>query len=256
MIIVLKPNCTQQRISDFCNSLQNEYGIKVNTWAGNRTTVLGLIGDTSAIDVDFIAAQEPVESIKSVKEISRLCAEACEIKKKFGNIVLCGFMGSGKTTIGSLLARRMNRPFIDMDRWIEKKEGCPVSAIFAKYGEPHFRNLECAASRELSLQTGLVIATGGGTVINPENARELQSGGTVIMLDASFSAITARLKGDLTRPLLQKKDGGQAMERLYRERLPIYQNRAELTVEADGSPAQTAELVLKALGLDPPHPSE
>lgn len=68
MIIVLKPDCTQQQISDFCASLREEYGVKVNTWVGTQSTVLGLIGDTSAIDIDSVAAQELVESVKRVQE--------------------------------------------------------------------------------------------------------------------------------------------------------------------------------------------
>ncbi|WP_164919101.1 MULTISPECIES: shikimate kinase [Acutalibacteraceae] len=248
MIIVLKPGCTQQQISDFCASLRGEYGVGINTWSGTQSTMLGLIGDDSAIDIDSVAAQELVESVKRVQEITRFYEEtAFEIKKRLGNIVLCGFMGSGKTTIGGLLAGRTGRTFIDMDQWIEQREGCTVPEIFARYGESRFRRLEREASRELSLRTGIIIATGGGTIINPDNAWELRSGGTIIMLDASLHSVRTRLQGDLTRPLLRKKDGGRAMEQLYQERLPVYRGRSELIVPADGSPEQTADLVLKAL---------
>lgn len=248
MIIVLKPGCTQQQISDFCTSLCGEYGVRVNTWAGTRRTLLGLIGDTSEIDADAVRGRDLVESVNHVQEIAALCDDASEMKKRLGNIVLCGFMGSGKTTIGNLLACRTGRPFIDMDQWIEQKEGCAVSEIFSRHGENRFRQLEYEASRELSYRTGLVIATGGGTVINPENARELRAGGTLIMLDASLGAVRSRLRGDRTRPLLQRKDGGRAMEQLYTERLPVYRGRAEVIVPADGSPERTADLVLEALG--------
>lgn len=248
MIIVLKPGCTQQQVSNFCNSLRGEYGVGVNVWAGTQSILLGLIGDDSAIDIGSVEAQELVESVKRVQEITRLYEKAAfEMKKKLGNIVLCGFMGSGKTTIGSLLAKRTGRPFVDMDQWIERKEGCTVPEIFARHGESHFRQLEHEASRELSLQTGIVIATGGGTIINPDNARELKSGGTVVMLDASLRAVRLRLQGDLNRPLLRRNDGGRAMEQLYLERLPVYRRQSELVIPADGSPELTAELVLKAL---------
>lgn len=179
-------------------------------------------------------------------EIARLCGDAAlEMKKKFGNIVLCGFMGCGKTTVGKLVAGRTGRRFVDMDQWIEEKEGCPIARIFAELGENRFRQLEREAARELSMQTGLVVATGGGALMDRENAREFKTGGIVILLDASLDAVRSRLQNDGTRPLL--RSGGAALERLFQERLPVYREHAELNVPADGPPEQTAELVLKAL---------
>ncbi|MVB12646.1 Shikimate dehydrogenase [Caprobacter fermentans] len=180
------------------------------------------------------------------EEIGRLCGDAVlEMKKKFGNLVLCGFMGSGKTTVGRLLAEQTGRRFLDMDQWIEEKEGCSVAQIFTKRGESGFRALEREAACELSRKTGLVIAAGGGALLDPENARALRSGGTVILLDASLNAVRSRLEGDRTRPLL--RDGGGELERLYGARLPVYRERADVAVPADGSPEETARLVLKAL---------
>jgi shikimate dehydrogenase len=186
------------------------------------------------------------------EEIGRLCADAVfAMKKRFGNIVLCGFMGSGKTTVGSLLAGRTGRRFVDMDQWIETKEGCPVAEIFSRWGESRFRKLEREAARELSMRTGLVVATGGGALMDPENVRELKFGGTVILLDASLDAVRSRLRDDGTRPLLRKKEGGPGLEQLYGERLPVYRERAELSIPADGSPEQTVGLILKALESSP-----
>ena len=98
------------------------------------------------------------------------------------NIILTGFMGTGKTSVGREVARRLGRPFIDMDAEIEARTGKSIPAIFAEEGEAHFRNLEAGLCRELSARRGLVIATGGGTLVNEENRRLMSSGGLVICL--------------------------------------------------------------------------
>ena len=96
------------------------------------------------------------------------------------SIVLCGFMGCGKSTIGSLLARKMGMAFVDMDSYIEKKEGKSVSEIFAQSGEEHFRMLEREAAKELAGKKGLVIATGGGTLTFRENVDTLRKSGSIV----------------------------------------------------------------------------
>lgn len=182
----------------------------------------------------------------SAEQVGRLCSEAVfEMKKKFGNIVLCGFMGSGKTTVGALLAARTGRRFVDMDRQIEEKEGCSVARIFSGQGEARFRALERETAEELALETGLVVAAGGGTLMDRASADALKSSGVLVLLDASPEAVRARLQDDKTRPLLQR--GDRAMEALYAQRRPVYRERAELTVPADGTPEQTAERILQSL---------
>lgn len=182
------------------------------------------------------------------EDVDRLCGEASlEMKKKFGNIVLCGFMGSGKTTAGRLLAESTGRRFVDLDQWIERKEGMTVSGLFARYGEARFRELERTAAEELSYETGLVIAAGGGALLDARCARALKAGGVVVLLDAGLPAVRARLAGDRTRPLLQRPDREEALRSLYAARLPVYRERAELTVPADGTPAGTAQAVMKAV---------
>lgn len=182
------------------------------------------------------------------EDIGRLCGQAaCEMKKRFGNLVLCGFMGSGKTTVGRLLAEKTGRRFVDLDRWIEEREGMPIPAIFSKYGESRFRELERRAVDEFSFRTGLVIAPGGGALLDPENAAALRAGGVVVLLDAGLAALRARLAGDETRPLLQGEDRDAAMEALYRARVPVYRAVADAAVPADGTPEQTASAVLRLL---------
>lgn len=181
-------------------------------------------------------------------DLKRLCEDtAFEMKKKFGSVVLCGFMGSGKTTCGRLLAEKMGRSFLDLDSYIEQKEGMKISDIFAKKGEPVFREMEKQAVRELSLTGGLVIAAGGGTLLNKENAAALRANGIVIMLDASLEKVRQRLQGDTARPLLHQPGGEDAVAVLYRERIKSYRAVSDVMLNADLSPELTAAEALEAL---------
>ena len=148
------------------------------------------------------------------------------------NIVLCGFMGCGKSTVGRRLAQILKMDFIDMDQWIEKRQGRRISAIFAQEGEAFFRNLEREACRQLSGQQGLVLSTGGGTLLSAENAGVPRRTGTIFLLDAPLAAIRERLKNDKSRPLLQRPDRDEAILRLYTERLPLYREVADHIVNA------------------------
>ena len=109
---------------------------------------------------------------------------------KSGNIVLSGFMGSGKTTVGRRLAAALDMQFVDMDLYIEKKTGMTVKEIFAEYGELHFRALETETVKELAQSNHFVIATGGGTLMQPQNVEGFhQGGGTIYYLDVPLSAL-------------------------------------------------------------------
>lgn len=183
------------------------------------------------------------------KDINRLCADAnFEMKKAFGNIVLCGFMGSGKTTVGHVLAEQMGRRFVDMDEFIEQKEQMPVSEIFSSRGENYFRRLEKEAANVLSLKSGLVVATGGGALLSPQNTAVFKSNGVIVLLDASLNVIKERLKGDSSRPLLQNSGKKNAIENLYARRYELYKSAADITVDADAAPEQTAVSIRRELG--------
>lgn len=163
--------------------------------------------------------------------------EKTEDKKvRSGNIVLSGFMGSGKTTVGRRLAAALDMQFVDMDLYIEAKTGMTVKEIFAEYGEPHFRALETETVKELAQSKHFVIATGGGTLMQPQNVEGFHAGGGVIYyLDVPLAALQERLKNDKRRPLLQTPDRRAVIERLLNERRPKYLQSADVIVDA-GAP--------------------
>lgn len=153
------------------------------------------------------------------------------------NIILCGFMGCGKSTLGPKIAQKTGYEFIDMDCYIEKKRGLTVPEIFQRLGEPEFRRIEQQICRELAQKNGLVIATGGGALVNSENAEILRSSGTIVLLDVPLPVLQQRLKTDAGRPLLQKPNRAQVIAELFQKRMPLYRRVADLSVDA-GAPSQ------------------
>lgn len=165
------------------------------------------------------------------------------------NIILCGFMGCGKTTVGKLLAKDMGMTFVDLDIYIEEKQNMTVSQIFEKYGESYFRQLEHKASVELSNLQGKVIATGGGTLTFKENTDVLKKSGKIILINPSLENISKRLEGDTTRPLLAKPDKEKVMKELYEKRLPLYQAVADITVDGNYPPKTVCQNIIQALSI-------
>lgn len=163
------------------------------------------------------------------------------------NIVLCGFMGCGKSTVGSLLSRKTGMSFIDLDSYIEKKENKTVSQIFEDSGEEYFRQLEREAAQELSQKNGLVIAAGGGTLTYQVNVDTFRRTGRIVLLDVPVDVVAARLKNDSTRPLLNRPDKDKAMKELYDKRLSLYKSAADITVDASQSPMQVCTEIIASL---------
>lgn len=159
------------------------------------------------------------------------------------NIVLCGFMGCGKSTVGKRLAARHGSTFVDMDTYIEEQAGCSVADIFANEGEPAFRARERDACTALAAQNGLVIATGGGAVLFEENVTALAQNGTIVFLRVSEQTVLKRLENDTSRPLLQRDDKDAAVHALMQRRTPLYEAAAHVTVDADGD----ADAVVSAI---------
>jgi shikimate kinase len=140
----------------------------------------------------------------------------------YTNIVLVGFMGTGKTRIGQDLAKQLELDFVDMDDAIVERAGKPIPEIFADEGEPHFRMLEREVVMTLSSQAGCVVATGGGVVLNPDNISDFSKSGLVICLSASPEVILSRVEHDTNRPLLFADDKMEKIQTLLKSRQALY----------------------------------
>lgn len=166
------------------------------------------------------------------------------------NIVLLGFMGTGKTEVGKILAKRLKLKFVDLDNLIEKEMGMGISDIFFNFGEDYFRNLEKDMVRRISKERGLVIATGGGVVLNDENIENLRQSGILITLSATVTDIYRRISGKKDRPLLNV----QYPEKTIKEMLELRKSRyelADITIDTSGrSLEEVAEEILKILKND------
>lgn len=161
-----------------------------------------------------------------------------------GNMILCGFMGCGKTSVGRRAAKLLGREFCDLDLYIEERAGMSVSEIFARQGEAGFRRWEAQAVREVAGRPGLVIASGGGTVLSQENVDAFhKEGGVVVFLDAPLAALQERLKNDKRRPLLQVPDRRRVIAELFAKRAPLYRAAADVTVDAGAPPVTVARRV-------------
>ncbi|MCP4185995.1 MAG: shikimate kinase AroK [Gammaproteobacteria bacterium] len=149
------------------------------------------------------------------------------------NIILVGPMGSGKSTIGSAIAKMLNREFQDSDHYIEERTGVDIARIFDIEGEQGFRDREAAALQELLSRDNNVIATGGGSVMSKTNQSLLRSHGFIIFLDTSVNQQLHRLRRDKKRPLLQTENPRERLEELLKSRRPIYLDLADLAVKTD-----------------------
>lgn len=160
------------------------------------------------------------------------------------NIVLCGMMGVGKSTVGIKVAELTKRRWVDTDILISNRYG-RILDIFEYYGEAHFRQLESEIVEELSQKDELVISTGGGLVLKWENAESLKKNGKIFFLNASLDTLLFRVQGDDTRPLLRHTGARERLEALLGERTPIYRHVADYTVETDEKRAEevAAEIV-------------
>ena len=161
------------------------------------------------------------------------------------NIVLTGFMGAGKSTVGRLLAQRLNMLFTDTDDEIEKRFGMSVSEIFERHGEAAFRKSEEELAKELSTKSGYVIATGGGMVKNPENIKNLRKNSVIVNIYCSVDKILRNIKDTSTRPLIHGKTREQVAV-LIAERAPFYRN-ADIRVVTDSMSAGEAAAEIEKL---------
>ena len=165
------------------------------------------------------------------------------------NIVLFGFMGCGKSTVGAELASNTGRELVDTDALIEQSEGMRISDIFRLRGETYFRDIEHAVCRELSERQRLIISAGGGALTFRRNIDALRKGCELVLIDVPPEVIYARLKNDTTRPLLQCEDKMAAIRDLYARREAIYREAADHTVNGNQPRGFVALDVMKAVGI-------
>ena len=162
------------------------------------------------------------------------------------NLVLAGFMGTGKSTVGNLLAARLQRPLVDIDDLIIQKAGMPISRIFSQHGEPYFRDVERQVCLEVAEMRDAVVATGGGALLDPITRAAFQAEGVVVLLTCQRDELLARLEESArrgVRPLLSNDFAAQ-VDRLLAAREPVYSSFA-LQVDTTGlDPAEVAERVL------------
>ncbi len=163
------------------------------------------------------------------------------------NIYLVGFMATGKTHIGKALAKKKKRIFVDLDELIELRQGQHIKDIFAQHGEPFFRRLEKRTLREVAREGNLIVACGGGIVIDPENIAIMKDSGKVVCLTASPQVILKRASCSAERPLLNVPDPKRQIELLLKLRAPYYAKADEIVNTSRLSPKQVVEAVATRL---------
>lgn len=147
------------------------------------------------------------------------------------NIILIGLMGTGKTTVGRQLAKRLKRDFYDSDRVIEERTGADIPLIFEKEGEQGFRSRETAIIDELTQMQGIILATGGGAILSEQNRQYLSERGVVIYLKSNLKTLVERTSKDKNRPLLHADEPAEViLQRLLDQREPLYEEIADIIV--------------------------
>ncbi|AKL97402.1 shikimate kinase [Endomicrobium proavitum] len=165
------------------------------------------------------------------------------------NIVLTGFMGSGKSAVGAELAKKLGFEFVDTDETVEKASGVKISEIFALYGEETFRNMEFEAVAAAAEKDNAVIATGGGAVLNAQNIINLKRNGIIIYLKASPEIIYARIKNETHRPLLKLADPLSEIKKLLSARKDAYEKYDFSFDAGEGSPREIAQKIALDSGV-------
>ncbi|MEH6472836.1 MAG: shikimate kinase AroK [Halopseudomonas sp.] len=164
------------------------------------------------------------------------------------NLFLIGPMGAGKSTIGRLLAQELQLTFVDSDKEIEERAGADIPWIFDVEGESGFRKREVNIIDELTLDSDIVLATGGGAILDSDNRRRLQSRGTVVYLHASLQQQVERTAKDRNRPLLQTENPSTVLSELMQIRDPLYRDCCDLLIHTDGRrPKSVARDIIRQL---------
>ncbi len=168
------------------------------------------------------------------------------------NIILTGFMGTGKSTVGRLVAAELRRDFVDMDTLIERREGRTINRIFAEDGEPYFRDLEANLCRELAGQTNLVVSTGGGALIPALNLQVMEQTGLVVCLNCTPDILWQRIGQSKDRPMLAERDDGRfaRLSALLEQRGPAYGRITHQLDVTHLAPEEAAERICELLVVE------
>jgi len=158
--------------------------------------------------------------------------------KNTNNILLIGPMGSGKTSVAKLLAKNLDKKFLDTDEEVIQKTGVDIAYIFDMEGEEGFRKRECLALKECLNDNNTVLSTGGGVVLSKENRDLLKDRGTVVYLQTSIRSQVERTASNNNRPLIQNKDPEETLEELMLTRGPLYEEIADITIITDNKSLQ------------------
>lgn len=170
-------------------------------------------------------------------------------KQNEANIYFVGLMGSGKTTIGRVLAKRLGLAFMDTDREVEERTGVSIPTIFEIEGEEGFRRRESQVVDDCAKMSNWVVATGGGVVLRPENRHNLSRSGFVIYLNVPPHILWERTRVDRNRPLLQVEDPLSKLHQLFKQRDPLYREVADMVIDGGRINAQgVMHLLMKEFG--------
>jgi len=166
------------------------------------------------------------------------------MSKPVKNIVLFGFMGTGKSAVAGLLGERLHYPVVEMDDLIEEREGMLISRIFTEKGEAYFRQRERELVKDLSREGGKIIATGGGVVLNPDNIRDFEKTGIVLCLTARPEVILSRVENETHRPLLEVENRLEKIKKLLAARRPFYDRIKDRIDTSDLSIEEMGERII------------
>lgn len=163
------------------------------------------------------------------------------------NIVLAGFMGTGKSAVGMELSRLLNMKLIDVDTEIERSQKMTINEIFKQFGEPRFREIETEMIKQISQNNNIIISTGGGAILRQENVDALRKNGTIICLTATPETILKRTSNNSDRPLLQVENPLERIKELLNFRRPFYE-KADIMIDTEGkTPLQIAEGIIERM---------
>jgi len=167
------------------------------------------------------------------------------------NIVLIGMRGSGKTTVGKILARKLGREFIEMDELITQRAGLGIPEMVERYGWAKFRDIEEEVTGEVAGRDNIINASGGGVVTREKNIQELKKSGVLVWLQADVDTLVNRIGEDTERPpLVEGRSHREDMEITLKERKPLYQQAADLTVNTENkTPEEVAEAIINLLTI-------